>query len=323
MVDESRLGTIRRRPNGLSVRYVRRFRHPPERVWQALTESDHLRHWMPCDIVGERRAGATIELPFWPDHVSKYDIETPTLRGEIRVFQPPAVFEWTWDTDVLRWELAPDGDGTVLTFTTLLGDDVDGARNAAAGYHACLDNLADVLDGNAVTPLVEAEMTGLEAKLRGGDDSDGLSSEVDRTQHPVDAVGEAVGGGAADLGVDHSGVASARIVVDEPDLLPPASGHVDLDRATLQRRQHRTVGLGGRVVGDRWSGDDVILQHRADGLDPERATASNTADSRSGQVPVRSATRTRNAQSLGRNTVSSASGRMPRRPAPGTAARPR
>ena len=129
MVDESRLGTIRRQPNGLSVRYVRRFRHPPERVWQALTESDHLRHWMPCDIVGERRAGATIELPFWPDHVSKYDIETPTLHGEIRVFQPPAVFEWTWDTDVLRWELAPDGDGTVLTFTTLLGDDVAGARN--------------------------------------------------------------------------------------------------------------------------------------------------------------------------------------------------
>jgi hypothetical protein len=74
-------------------------------VWGAITRSDHLVHWLPCDIVGPRRAGAAIELPLRPPQVERYGIETPQLRGEIRVWDRPAVFEWTWDTDVLRWEL--------------------------------------------------------------------------------------------------------------------------------------------------------------------------------------------------------------------------
>lgn len=28
--------------------------------------------------------------------------------GEIRIWQPVTVFAWTWDADVLRWELEPD-----------------------------------------------------------------------------------------------------------------------------------------------------------------------------------------------------------------------
>lgn len=96
---------------------------------------------MPCDIVGGRREGADIEMPFWPPHVEKYGIQTPTLHGKIRVWDPPRVFEWTWDTDVLRWELAADDDATILTFTTWLGNDDAGAANTAAGYHACLASL--------------------------------------------------------------------------------------------------------------------------------------------------------------------------------------
>ena len=56
-----------------------------------------------------------------------------------------------WDTDVLRWELVPDGDGTVLTFTTWFGEpDRAGAANAGAGYHVCLDHLVELLDTGSV-----------------------------------------------------------------------------------------------------------------------------------------------------------------------------
>lgn len=141
----------------LGLRYERRLAHPPEKVWRALTESEHLRHWMPCDLVGERRAGARLELPFWPDHVARYGIDEPTPEGEIVVWQPPAVFEWTWSTDVLRWELTPAGGGTHLTFTTWLGDgDPAGAAGAGAGYHVCLDALAELLDTGSAGPLVDA-----------------------------------------------------------------------------------------------------------------------------------------------------------------------
>jgi uncharacterized protein YndB with AHSA1/START domain len=132
---------------GWAVRYVRHLAHAPEKVWRALTESHHLEHWMPADIVGERRAGARIELPFWADTVEKYELEDPVLTGEIRVWDPPRTFEWTWDTDLLRWELEPDGDGTRHTFTTWLGDvEPEATANTGAGYHVCLDQLADLLE---------------------------------------------------------------------------------------------------------------------------------------------------------------------------------
>lgn len=154
------LGEILRQGDQWGLRYRRNLRHPAEKVWRALTESDHLRHWLPCDIVGERKEGAEIELPFWPDQVERYSIEVPVTHGEIRVWDPPRVFEWTWDADVLRWELEALSDGTLLTLTTWLGrDDIDLAKDAAAGYHVCLDQLIELLDTGSTDPLVDADVS--------------------------------------------------------------------------------------------------------------------------------------------------------------------
>jgi uncharacterized protein YndB with AHSA1/START domain len=161
------MGTVLNDEGRWGVRYERRLRHPPEKVWRALTESEHLAHWMPCDLVGERRAGATLVVPFWPAAVERYEIAEPVLHGEIRVWEPPRVFEWTWDVDVLRWELEPIDDGTLLTFTTWLGDGKpDTAWGAAAGYHVCLDQLIDLLDDGAVGQLGDRDMGEWEERYR-------------------------------------------------------------------------------------------------------------------------------------------------------------
>jgi uncharacterized protein YndB with AHSA1/START domain len=140
----------------VGLRFVRHLDHPPEKVWRAITESEHLQHWLPCDIVGERAEGAAIQLPFWADHVERYGIPTPVLDGEILVWDPPRTFEWMWSTDRLRFELEPDGDGTTLTFTTWLSGAGAGTTKQAAGYHLCLDQLAELLDTGAVaTALVD------------------------------------------------------------------------------------------------------------------------------------------------------------------------
>jgi uncharacterized protein YndB with AHSA1/START domain len=152
------LGDVLRRGDQWGLRYERLLFHPPERVWRALTESDDLRHWMPCDIVGERREGADLDLVFWPDHVERYAIEEPVTHGKILAWDPPRVFEWTWDTDVLRWELEPVERGTRLTLTTWLGKDVDVAKDAAAGYHVCLDQLIELLDEGSTGPLIDADV---------------------------------------------------------------------------------------------------------------------------------------------------------------------
>jgi uncharacterized protein YndB with AHSA1/START domain len=77
------MGEVMRDRDKWVLRYERVLRHAPEKVWAALTESEHLRHWMPCDIVGERREGADLELPFWPAQVERYAIEDPVLYGKI------------------------------------------------------------------------------------------------------------------------------------------------------------------------------------------------------------------------------------------------
>lgn len=71
---------------------------------------------------------------------------------------PPSVFEWTWATDILRWELADADGGTRLRFTTWLGPDDAGAANTAAGYHVCLDHLETLLDTGTTGPLVDADV---------------------------------------------------------------------------------------------------------------------------------------------------------------------
>lgn len=151
------MATLLAADGGVGLRYVRHLAHPPEKVWRAITESEHLQHWLPCDIVGERAEGTEVALPFWPAHVAAYGEEmTPPLAGRITVWDPPSVFEWWWDTDRLRWELEPRDDGTVLTFTTWLGDVGHPVEKTAAGYHVCLTQLTELLDTGAVaTPLAE------------------------------------------------------------------------------------------------------------------------------------------------------------------------
>lgn len=173
-----RLGTVLRADDGLRLRYVRRLTHSRKRVWRALTESDELRSWFPCDIVGERAAGAELKLPFWPDHVERYGIEDPVQPGRLHVWDPPRVFEWSWDTDRLRWELEEDEGCTLLTLTVWIGDpkahgqdgaspdEKTGTASAATGYHVCLDHLETLLDEGKTPPLVDVETAQLQVQYR-------------------------------------------------------------------------------------------------------------------------------------------------------------
>lgn len=51
--------------DGRSVlRVERRFSHPPEKVWRALTESAHLAHWFPSDVAA-RLDGRALDCSVW------------------------------------------------------------------------------------------------------------------------------------------------------------------------------------------------------------------------------------------------------------------
>ena len=126
------------------LRFVRRLPHPPEKVWRAITEPEHLAAWFPADIHGERRAGAPLLFEFRRG-------EGPPTSGRMITFEPPTLVEFQWEDDVLRFELQPDdgGRGTVLTFLDTFGELGKAARDAS-GWHACLDVLEHDIAGGAL-----------------------------------------------------------------------------------------------------------------------------------------------------------------------------
>ena len=121
------------------LRFTRTLPHPPEKVWRALTEPEHLAHWFPTTIEGEREAGAPLRFSFRGG-------EAPAFDGEMIAFEPPSLLELRWGDDVIRLELRPRGEGTELTLLDTLDDRGKGARDAA-GWHVCLDNLEAHLRG--------------------------------------------------------------------------------------------------------------------------------------------------------------------------------
>jgi uncharacterized protein YndB with AHSA1/START domain len=121
------------------VRFERTLAHPPEKVWRALTEDEHLAAWFPTTIEGDRAVGA--DLTF-----RHRDVDLEPMTGELLAFEPPALLELTWGEDRLRFALSPEGDGTALVLIATMAELGKAARDGA-GWHVCLDNLAHSLAG--------------------------------------------------------------------------------------------------------------------------------------------------------------------------------
>lgn len=122
-----------------ALRIERRFAHPREKVWRALTQPQDLHQWFPFDVEMDPEADRKIRF-----------IEEggagPATEGTITEFDPPRLLAYTWGDDLLRYELRPDDGGCLLVFTHSF-DDRAGAASFATGWHGCLEVLAMVLDG--------------------------------------------------------------------------------------------------------------------------------------------------------------------------------
>ena len=88
--------------DGPVLRLERRYPHPVQRVWRALTDPEELAQWFPS---GEPLA--------------------------ITHAEAPRMLAATWYGDLVRFELRAEGEGCVLTFTHAFADRDTSARTAA------------------------------------------------------------------------------------------------------------------------------------------------------------------------------------------------
>jgi uncharacterized protein YndB with AHSA1/START domain len=125
---------------------VRELSHSPSKVWQALTEPEHLRQWAPFD------ADRTLDTA---GPVTLSTVGAPTVQvSETTVTRAdaPRLLEYSWGGNDIRWELEPVLDGTRLT----LWHNIDRRYVAmgAAGWHICLDVLDRLLGGHPIGRIV-------------------------------------------------------------------------------------------------------------------------------------------------------------------------
>jgi uncharacterized protein YndB with AHSA1/START domain len=123
---------------------VKDLRHPPEKVWRALTEPTHLREWAPFDASGDLGKIGTVNIT-WVG--APAPIETRVTRADA-----PKVLEYTSGGNDMRWELEGRGGGTRLTLWAVI--DRRYISMGAAGWHIAFDVLERLLDGAPVGRIV-------------------------------------------------------------------------------------------------------------------------------------------------------------------------
>lgn len=81
----------------------------PDEVWAALTERDSLARWLATPREVDLRRGGTFEL----------ELDSGSINGRVRAVEPSRLLELDWvdaseEPSIVRFELSPDGGGTML-----------------------------------------------------------------------------------------------------------------------------------------------------------------------------------------------------------------
>ncbi|MFZ5441997.1 MAG: SRPBCC family protein [Myxococcota bacterium] len=126
---------------------VRDLRHAPELVWDALTDPAQLAEWAPFNADRNLATAGPVKLS---------TVGTPQVdETSVQRAEAPRLLEVVWGGSVLRWELEPFASGTRLTLWHAI--DRRFVSWGAAGWHVCLDVLAQLLAGEPIGRIVGAD----------------------------------------------------------------------------------------------------------------------------------------------------------------------
>jgi len=141
---------VRKDGDNWTLVLVRDLRHAPAKVWEALTDPEHLREWAPFD--SDRNLGAVGTAT-----LTTVGAPTPLVsESKVKQADAPKLLEFNWGGQDIRWELEPVGSGTRLT----LWHNIDRRFIAmgAAGWHICFDVLDRLLADQPLGRMVGADV---------------------------------------------------------------------------------------------------------------------------------------------------------------------
>ena len=128
---------------------IRELRHPPTKVWQALTDPAQLSEWAPFDADRNLDTAGPVRLSL---------VGAPTAQvsqTSVKRADAPRLLEYSWGGNDIRWELEPLANGTRLTLWHNIGRRF--VSMGAAGWHICFDVLDRLLAGHPIGRIVGGE----------------------------------------------------------------------------------------------------------------------------------------------------------------------
>ena len=130
--------------------FVRDFKHPPTRVWSALTDPSQLSEWSPYTADRDLGSTGSAVLTMLGGSTSEGS------PASVTVADPPkgtaGVLQYAWGDDVMRWEVSATPAGTRLTLSHTVAAR-ETAPRMAAGWQLCLAVAEHLLDGNPIAPI--------------------------------------------------------------------------------------------------------------------------------------------------------------------------
>lgn len=137
---------------------VRELKHPPEKVWEAITDPAHLREWSPFDSDANLATATTAKL------TTVGAPQPHVTEAKVKRAEAPKLLEYNWGDFDMKWELAPIANGTRLTLWTTIGRKF--VAMGAAGWHVCFDVLDRMLAGEPIGRIVGPDALKLEGWTR-------------------------------------------------------------------------------------------------------------------------------------------------------------
>jgi uncharacterized protein YndB with AHSA1/START domain len=134
---------LARRGDYVEARMTRLIEHPQALVWAMLVEPAKLAQWVAPGRI-EGRVGGAARLDF-------ADSGT-VIDSKVSAYEAGRLLEYSWSSGdeplrPVRWELAPQGEGTTRLTLTLSTPATEDPGRACAGWEAHMEMLEAALEG--------------------------------------------------------------------------------------------------------------------------------------------------------------------------------
>ncbi|WP_223701030.1 SRPBCC family protein [Sutcliffiella deserti] len=138
---ENGYGTLQKSDSRFALRFERFFSQDSEEVFLAITNPSFFSQWYPF-ATGEMdlRMGGQIAFD---------DGEGTTYSGTITQLDAPYLFGFREVDDLINISLVQEDEGCRMIFTHTFNDN-SWAVQTAAGWHRCLDVLAQIVNGKPI-----------------------------------------------------------------------------------------------------------------------------------------------------------------------------